>query len=109
MNARRRIGSPSPTSLLIAAVLLFSLPCRAQQPNVEHLNRTASLKTQVPEAQRSTPSATAASNSPTIPGRLSSDQLKAILAAADEENRRAFSDLVEQTAVLPATLLSIQE
>jgi hypothetical protein len=51
----------------------------------------------------------AASNTGAIPGRLSSEQMKAILAAADEENRRAFSDLVQQTSAVPSALLSIQE
>lgn len=46
------------------------------------------------------------SNASAIPGRLSSDQMKAILAAADEEKRRAFSDLVQQTSALPSALLS---
>jgi hypothetical protein len=49
------------------------------------------------------------SNSAAIPGRLSSDQMKAIFAAGDEENRRAFSDLVQQTSAVPSALLSIQE
>jgi hypothetical protein len=49
------------------------------------------------------------SNAAAIPGRLSSDQMNATLAAADEESRQAFSNLVQQTAALPATLLSIQE
>jgi hypothetical protein len=50
-----------------------------------------------------------ASNAAAIPGRLSSEQMKAIVAAADEENRRAFSDLVQQTSAVPSALLSIQE
>jgi hypothetical protein len=49
------------------------------------------------------------SNTAAIPGRLSSDQMKAILAAADEENRRTFSDLVQQTSGLSSTLLSMQK
>lgn len=49
----------------------------------------------------------AASNTAAIPGRLSSEQMKAIFAAADEEKRQAFSDLAQQTSALPSTLLSI--
>lgn len=48
-------------------------------------------------------------DAPTISGRVSREQMHAILAAADQEGQQAFSDLVQQTTVLPTTLLSIQE
>jgi hypothetical protein len=73
------------SSIVTLGVILASLsfPCRAQQP--------------MP------------TNAAGIPGRLSSDQMKAVLAEADEENRRVFSDLVQQTSAVPSALLSIQE
>jgi hypothetical protein len=60
-------------------------------------------------AQHPSPGTVAASNAAAIPGRLSSDQMKAILAQADEESRRTFSDLVQQTSGLSTALLSMQK
>src|SRR5579863_3363949 len=51
----------------------------------------------------------AAPNTGAIPGRLSTEEMKAILAAADEDNHRAFSDLVQQTSALPSAVLSIYQ
>jgi WG containing repeat len=79
--------------LAILATLGSSfLPCHAQQVN-------AALTSE----QRPGLAASA------IPGRVSREQVQAILAAADQEGRQAFSDLVQQTTALPSTLLSIQE
>jgi hypothetical protein len=77
---------------ILATVSSSFLPCHAQQVN-------AALTSE----QRPGLAASA------IPGRVSREQVRAILAAADEESRQALSDLVQQTAALPKTLLSIQD
>lgn len=79
--------------LVILATVGFSfLPCHAQQANAA---LTSEQRAGLP--------------APAIPGRASKEQVQATLAAADQEGRQAFSDLVQQTTVLPNTLLSIQE
>jgi hypothetical protein len=49
-----------------------------------------------------------ASNAPTIPGRISIEQVQATLAAADEEDHQAFADLLQQAAALSNALLAMK-
>jgi len=88
---------------VLVAVVALALPCCAQQGNAEHPTASGSL------SASSTAEPSPASGTHTISGRISSEQLRAIFAAADEEDRKAFSDLVQQTSALPKALLSFQQ
>lgn len=48
------------------------------------------------------------SNAPVIPGRISNEQLQAVLTAADAESQQSFSDLLKQAGSVSNALLSIQ-
>ncbi len=47
------------------------------------------------------------STAPPIPGRISSEQMQSILAAANQDQQQALSDLVTQTTRLSEALLSV--
>ena len=88
---------------VLAAIVALALPCCAQQSRADQATASGSLNAS------SAPASSPASGASTVPGRLSSEQLRAVFAAADEEDRQALSALFQQTSALPKALLEVQQ
>ncbi len=71
-------------------------------------NEAATAQANSAANQLTTNDSGAPSKPPLIPGRISNEQLQAILTAADADSQQTVTDLFKQTAVVSAALLSIQ-